>query len=420
MKIGIIKETKIPEDNRVALSPAQVVRLKQEYPDSDIVVQSSDIRAFSDNDYKKVGVNVVDDLSDCDILFGIKEAQIDTLIPGKHYFFFAHVAKMQAYNRPLLQAMLAKNLTFSDYEYLIDENGERVCAFGWWAGVVGVYYTLRGYLLRTGQNTLPKPTPAFTLSQMRMALAAVPLPKVKILITGNGRVAQGATYVMRECRAQELTIEDYLSDEPVNTLSFYRASVNELVKRKDGQPFDRETFRSHPELYESDFIKFAKHTDIFISCHFWNQNAPVYLEQEDFVKHQLPIKMIGDITCDICGSIKSTVRSSTHANPYYDFNPVTHQEEPPFSSPDNVTVMAVDTCPNALAIDASEYFGDMLTEYVFRPLLSGCGNTSEVIKKATIVQDGKLTARYSYLKAFSEQKQEGKEQETDVNKNAEK
>ena len=404
MIIGLIKETKIPEDNRVALSPAQVVKLNQEFPDSEIIVQSSDIRAFSDDEYRKAGVRVVGDMSECDVLFGIKEAKIDTLIPNKHYFFFAHIAKMQEYNRPLLQAMLAKNLTFSDYEYLVDENGERVCAFGWWAGVVGVYYTLRGFGLKIGRNALPKPDRKFTLSQMRTILATAQLPNVKILITGNGRVAQGATYVMRECRAMELTYEQFMSDEPVNTLSFYRASVNELVRRKDGKPFDRKDFRNNPEKYESDFIKFAKHTDIYIPCHFWDPKAPVYLEQGDFQKYNLPIKMIGDITCDICGGIKSTIRPATHAEPYYDFNPITYKEELPFSSQDNITVMAVDTCPNALAIDASEYFGDMLTEYVFKSLLRGESDLSDVIRKATIVCDGKLTENFSYLKDFAESK----------------
>lgn len=405
MKIGIIRETKVPEDNRVALSPAQVAKLNQEYPSSEIVVQSSEIRAFTDEEYLKAGVRVVDDMSDCDVLFGIKEARIDTLIPDKHYFFFGHIAKMQAYNRPLLQAMLDKHLTFSDYEYLVDEKGERVCAFGWWAGVVGVYYTLRGYLLRSGSDLLPKPSLDFKLSQMRILLATVPLPKVRILITGNGRVAQGATYMMRECRAQELTYDQFVSNEPVECLSFYRASVNELVKRKDDQPFSRTDFKYNPEAYESNFIKFARHTDIFISCHYWDPKAPVYLEQEDFSKYHLPIKMIGDITCDICGSIKSTIRSTTHNEPYYDFNPVSCKEEKPFSSHNNITVMAVDTCPNALAIDASEYFGDMLTEYVFKPLLGGIIDKMAMIQGATIVNNGELTEKFGYLENFEKKRE---------------
>lgn len=404
MKIGLIKETKIPEDNRVSLTPAQVARLNFEYPDSEIVVQSSDIRAFTDEEYRQAGVKVVDDLSDCDVLFGIKETQVNTLIPNKHYFFFGHIAKMQAYNRPLLQAMLDKHLTFSDYEYLVDAKGERVCAFGWWAGVVGVYYTLRGYMLKLGDFSLPKPNKVFTLAQMRKILATHQMPKVKILITGNGRVAQGATYMLRECRARELTYEQFVSNEPVDSLSFYRASVKELVKRKDGQSFSRTDFKDNPEAYESDFLKFARHTYILITCHFWDPKAPVYLEQDDFLKYNLPIKMIGDITCDICGSIKSTVRSSTHAEPYYDFNPVTCKEEPPFSSVNNITVMAVDTCPNALPIDASEYFGDMLEKYVFKPLLGSINNKMGMIRGATIVCDGKLTDKFSYLEDFSNRK----------------
>lgn len=162
MKIGIIKETKTPVDNRVALTPEQVATLNKQYPNHRIVVQSSDIRAFTDDEYREKGVEIVDNLSDCDILFGIKEANIESLIPNKHYVFFGHIAKMQAYNRHLLQAMIEKGITFSDYEYLVDDNKERVCAFGWWAGVVGVYYTLRGYGLRTKSYYLPKPDITFT------------------------------------------------------------------------------------------------------------------------------------------------------------------------------------------------------------------------------------------------------------------
>lgn len=403
MKIALIKETKVPEDNRVALVPKQVAELNRQFPQHQIMVQTSDVRAYSDDEYRAEGVEVVNDVSDADVLFGIKEAKIESLIPNKHYFFFGHIAKMQEYNRPLLQAFMNKSITFSDYEYLVDENNERVCAFGWWAGVVGVYYTLRGYFLREGKDILPKPTKSFTLSELRNILTVVKLPKVKILITGNGRVAQGATYVMRECcRAEELSMEEFLSNEPIDHISFHRASPEELVKHKDGKPYVRKHFREHPEEYVSDFIKFAKHADIYIPCHYWDPKAPVYLEQGDFTKYDLPIKMIGDITCDICGSVKSTVRPATHAEPYYDFNPVSKKEEPAFSSPDNITVMAVDTCPNALAIDTSAYFGEMLTKHVFEPMLKG--EHSDVIDRSMILKEGHLTSRFAYLKDFAEGK----------------
>ena len=148
-------------------------------------------------------------------------------------------------------------------------------------------------------------------------------------------------------------------------------------------------------------MRWAKATDVLICAHFWEPNAPVYLTEDDLRSQELRIKMIGDVTCDIKGSIKSTVRPATHAEPYYDYNPETEQAEPAFSSDKNITVMAVDTCPNALAIDTSEYFGKMLVEHVFEPLLKE--EHSSVIDRSMILKNGSLTARFGYLKDFSEQ-----------------
>lgn len=403
MKIGIIKETKTPVDNRVALSPKQAAQLQKNYPGTEVLIQSSDIRAYSDDEYRAEGLQVVEDVSDCDILFGIKEAKIDTLIPNKHYVFFGHIAKMQEYNRPLLQAFLKNGITFSDYEYMVDEKGIRVCAFGWWAGVVGVYYTLRGYGLRTGLYSLPKPDLKFTLEQLKNNLKSIDLPKIKIILTGGGRVSQGAQYVLNEIGATYLPVDKYLALDQVDRLTYTFADADNLVKpiAKDSK-FSFPDFFSHPEKYESDFLRFAKSSDMLICCHFWAPNNPVYLSQADFLAPGFRIKMIGDVTCDIMGSIKSTLRSSTHTDPYYDYNPATRQEEPAFSSPDNITVMAVDTCPNALAVDTSAYFGDMLMQHIFAPMLSG--QDSPVMKGATIVEKGKLTEKFSYLDSFAKGK----------------
>ena len=399
MRIGLLKETKTPVDNRVALSPSQVAKLNKEYPGSEIVVQSSDIRAFSDKEYLDEGVKVVNDVSDCDVLFGIKEAKIETLLPNKHYVFFGHIAKMQAYNRPLLQAFLNQGITFTDYEYLVDDNNIRVCAFGWWAGVVGVYYTLRGYGLKTGLFTLPKPDIRFTLDQLIRNLKSVDLPKVKLFVTGAGRVSRGAQHVLQSIGAYHMTDQEYLSDKPAETLSYCVADVDKLVCRKDGEPFTWKHFTDSPEAYASDFMRWARHTDILICAHFWAPNAPVYLSEDDLRSADCRIRMIGDVTCDIMGSIKSTIRPATHAEPYYDYNPLTEKEEPLFTNKNNITVEAVDTCPNALPMDASNYFGEMLIPHVFEPLLKG--EYSKVIDGATIVKDGKLTEKFSYLSDFA-------------------
>ena len=399
MKITLIKETKTPIDNRVALSPVQVAELNKRFPQHEIVVQSSDIRAFSDEEYRAAGARVVDNVEDCDILFGIKEAKIESLIPEKQYFFFGHIAKMQEYNRPLLQAFINKKITFCDYEYLVDDNNQRVCAFGWWAGVVGVYYTLRGYGLKHKLFELPKPDLRFTLPQLLDNLKSIELPHVKLFVTGAGRVSQGAQYVLDNIGAVRMTEEEYLKTDKVDRLSFCFADVDRLVKRKDGSEFSWKDFTQNAGEYESDFMRWARATDVLICAHFWGPNAPVYLSEEDLRRSDMRIEMIGDVTCDIKGSIKSTVRPATHSDPYFDYNPVTEQDEPAFSSDKNISVMAVDTCPNALAMDTSEYFGKMLMQHVFEPLLKG--EHSNVIDRSMIVKNGELTPRFVYLTDFA-------------------
>lgn len=399
MKIAIIKETKSPVDNRVALSPKQVAELNKRYPEHSIVVQASDIRAYSDDEYRAEGVQVVPSVEDCDLLFGIKEAKIESLIPNKQYFFFGHIAKMQEYNRPLLQALMEKHITFCDYEYLVDDNNIRVCAFGWWAGIVGVYYTLRGFGLRHKLYKLPKPDLRFTLDKLIDSLKAIDLPKIKLMVTGNGRVSHGAQFVLDKIGAKKLTEKEFLSKDTVDSLSYCYADVDRLVKRKDGGSFSWDDFTHNAKEYESDFFRWARQTDVLVCAHFWAPDAPVYLNEEDLQRKDLRIRMIGDVTCDIKGSIKSTIRPSTHADPYYDYNPATRQEEPAFSSLDNISVMAVDTCPNALAMDTSEYFGKMLIENVFNSMLSG--KHSAIIDRSMILEKGVLTPRFSYLEDFA-------------------
>lgn len=399
MKIALIKETKDPVDNRVALSPKQVADLNKKYPQHQIVVQSSDIRAFSDDEYREQGVNVVNAVSDCDILFGIKEAKIESLIPDKQYFFFGHFAKMQEYNKPLLQALIRNRITFCDYEYLVDNANKRVCAFGWWAGVVGVYYTLRGYGIKFHLYDLPKPDHRFTLQQLLNSLKSIELPPVRLLVTGAGRVSHGAQYVLDAIGAKELDEISYLAGRKVNTLTYCIAKHERMVKRKDEKPYSRVDFYQNMRDYKSDFLRWARVTDVLICGHYWDSKAPVYLTEEDFRRKDIHLQMIGDITCDIKGSIKSTVRSSTHDAPFYDYNPITELEEPAFSSCKNISVMAVDTCPNALAMDTSEYFGDMLVQHVFEPILTG--DSSDVINRSMILKEGVITTRFEYLTEFA-------------------
>lgn len=401
MKIGLIRETKNPVDNRVALTPSQMAALQNRYPDDEFVVQSSDTRVFPDAAYREAGLTITDRMDDCDVLFGIKEVEVHTLIPDKHYFFFGHIAKQQASNRPLLQALVKKRITFSDYEYLVDDHNRRLCAFGWWAGFVGTYYTLRGYGIRHGLFELPKPDRQFSMEKLLNALRSVNLPSVKLLVTGNGRVSHGVQELLEQIGAERLPEEDFLSDRPVCKLSFCTADADKLVVRKDGTAFSWEDFQANPSQYSSDFMRWGRHADILVSAHFWNPKAPIYLTQKDLANSELKIRFIGDISCDIQGSLQSTLRASTHDEPYYDYDPDTASEAPAFSSDRHITVMAVDTCPNALAADTSAYFGEKLIEHVFVPLLDR--QHSDVIQRSTILEHGRLTPRFSYLKSFADE-----------------
>lgn len=398
MKIGIIKETKTPPDSRVAFTPEQLVHIKEKF-NCEVIVQKSNIRAIPDDEYAKAGVKLADNVADCDYLFGIKEVALDALIPNKHYFFFGHIAKLQEYNKPLLKKMMELGITFTDYEYLVDEKQQRLVAFGWWAGAVGVYNTFRAWGLRHNTFSLPKPHLGTTLSHIIEDLKNIELPKIKILVTGNGRVSQGAQFVLNNTGVKKISKSAFLNED--STQACYTvADVDTLVKNKtNSSDFDFEHFKNNPDLYESDFMKFAIKTDMLLSCHFWGAGNPVYLSKTDLQQPDRKIKVIGDVTCDIMGSIHSTLRASTHDEPFYDFNPVTGKEEKPFSKDKNITVMAVDTLPNALPTDTSKAFGEQLIESIIPELFKS--SESAILKNATILKQGKITDKFAYLKSFA-------------------
>ena len=401
VKIGIIKETKTPVDNRVALTPKEILGLQEKYPQAQFYVQKSEIRAYADEEYEKCGIPVVDSLEDCDVLFGIKEAKLESLMPNKHYFFFGHIAKEQPYNRPLIQKMMELGITFSDYEYLVDEEGQRLCAFGWWAGVVGAYNTMRAYGLRTKKFELEKPGLDFTLEKLISNLKVVRhLCNTSIIVTGNGKVSQGAQYVLQQIEADELSPETFLNRENTDQLVYTVLKAENLVRHKDDLEYDANDFKQNGRNYVSKFNEYAYSAEIFLSCHYWGPDQPVYLDEKLLKDKNLSIKIVGDVTCDIKGSILSTVRPSTHDEPFYDFNPCTMDEEPAFSNENNISVMAVDTCPNALALDTSSFFGKKLSEYVFPLILEGKLD-HPILKRATILSEGKLTEKYSYLKKYA-------------------
>ncbi|HBX49846.1 MAG: alanine dehydrogenase [Bacteroidetes bacterium RIFOXYA12_FULL_35_11] len=395
-KIALLKETKIPTDRRVALTPKQGIETLKQYPRWDVFVQPSNLRGYKDEEYNLLGHHVVEDISHCDLLIGIKEVAIETLIPDKTYMFFSHTAKKQSYNRPLLQEILKKNITLIDYEYLTDKNGARLVAFGHWAGVVGAYNALIGWGKKTKAYELERAYLCHDMIEMVDEVKKVKLPNVKILITGGGRVAHGALQTLSHLNLKNVSPSEFLTqhfNEPV----VCQIEPHDYVKHKDGKDFDLAHFFQHPDEYVSTFLPYTKVTDILIPCHFWDPRSPVFFTKEHIRQKDFKIQIIADISCDIKIPIPSTLRASTIAEPFYGYNPCTEKEDDPWSF-SNITVMSVDNLPGELPRDASQYFGDRLMENIFPHLLEE--DKDGVIERATIAKGGKLTERFAYLENY--------------------
>ena len=398
MKIGIIREEKTPSDKRVALTPKQCAELQKKYPQVQIIIQPGQFRSYKDEEYRNAGLELKEDLSGCDILLGIKEVPPEKLIPRKMYFFFSHTIKKQEYNRRLLQTVLEKNIQLVDYEVLTDKNGFRILGFGRFAGLVGTYNGIRAFGLRNRLFDLKPAHCCFNLDEMLEQLKSTELPPLKIAVTGGGRVAGGVLEVLQQMKIKELSPYDYLKSLKPEKPEFVQLLPQNYTRRKDGGMFDLLHFFNHPEMYENAFQPFAKTTDVLIAAAYWDPKAPVLFTRDEMKEETFRIRVISDITCDIDGSIPSTRKASTIDDPFYDYNPQTGETEPPFSAPENITVQAVDNLPCELPRDASEDFGRNLMEKVIPALLGE--DREQVIERASLTKNGKLTQRFLYLQDF--------------------
>ncbi|WP_413165829.1 NAD(P)-dependent oxidoreductase [Capilliphycus salinus ALCB114379] len=340
MKIGIIREGKFPIDRRVPLSPQQCQAVQEKYPNLELIIQTSSIRCFADIEYQQLGLEVRENVSDCDILLGVKEVPVSELIPNKTYLFFSHTIKKQPYNRQLLQTILDKNIRLIDYECLTTERGSRVIGFGRYAGIVGAYHGLDAYGKRNYLYQLQPILDCVDLNQMKAELAKVKLPAIKITITGGGRVAKGVMEILDFIGITSVSPSDFLTKSYPEAV-YTQLNTTDYNKTPDGSPFIEAEFFQYPEQFEGDFYKSTQVTDLLMAAAYWHPQSPVLFTTEDIQSSGFKIQAIADITCDIEGSIPCTQRTSTLTEPYYDYHPPTQQLEPPFSREENLTIMAV-------------------------------------------------------------------------------
>ncbi len=402
MKIGLIKEGKTPPDKRVPLSPAQCVELQERFPNVEVYVQSSSIRAYTDDEYKSLGIQVVDDISICDVLLGVKEVPIDQLIEGKTYFFFSHTFKKQPYNRDLLQAILEKKIRLVDYEVLRDKRGVRLIGFGRYAGIVGAYNAFRGYGLVTQRYKLRPAHECKDRAEMEQEFDKVDLPDdFKIVMTGQGRVAKGAMEILNSLNIVKVSSRQFLHDEFTHPV-FAQLGVLDYNRRKGGIVGTRNDFYANPEDYRSDFMRFAKVADMYLACHYWGEGSPFIFTREDAKKEEFKIQFVSDISADIDGPVASTIRPSTIADPFYGYDPKT-ESEVPLGTQASIGVQAVDNLPCELPRDASEGFGRELIDKVLPALIEK--DKDEIIARATETENGNLGEHFIYLRDWLEGKE---------------
>jgi saccharopine dehydrogenase (NAD+, L-lysine-forming) len=397
MKIGIIREGKNPPDKRTPFPPGQLKSLNEHFGDQLIfIVESSPFRCYSDDEYREAGIEVADNISEADVFFGVKEVPIAKLNPDKTYFFFSHTIKKQRNNKNLLRAILEKNIRLIDYEVLKDEEGNRVVAFGRWAGIVGAYNAFWTYGKKTALYEIKRASECKNLSELKLELKRVLLPPIKIVVTGSGRVGKGVKEILEALNIPEVETHEFLHlyfEEPVFTV----LNSSDYNRRKADGGYDRDEFYSSPQLYESHFLKFAEAGEMLIAAAYWDPDAPRLFNLEDINSPDFALSVIADVTCDIGGSIPTTLRASTILEPIYDVDRERGTEIPAFGSQTSISVMAIDNLPCELPRESSVEFGKQLEQWVIPALLE---ENSPILERATLARDGDLTLEFMYLRDF--------------------
>ena len=404
--LAILREARIDE-NRTPFTPSQLSNLLNKFPNLKIIVQPSNRRCFKNEDYLKAGTQITDDLSSADIIFGVKEVDISSLIKGKTYLFFSHTSKVQQYigqvvedaaiiyKKELLKEVIKKNITLIDYENVRDVSGEgyRYLGFGRFAGIIGTYNTLNLYLKLFNKQQLPRAFEINNYEQIKKLIGKQNFNKIKILVTGSGRASKGAIEMLKYSNIRQVTLNDYLNKKYDEAI-FCNISAKKHVERKDGKASSDQDFILNSQEYNSKIKNYLFDTDIFIACHYWEPQFPKVFSPKQISEFK-NLKIIGDITCDINGSVPTTIRSTSIAKPYYSINTDTMKEIELGNN--GIGVMAVDNLPSELPKDSSEEFGDSIISEILPYLMD---EDDGRIERATTASNGKFFSKFSYLNNF--------------------
>ena len=397
--IGVIKETR-PDENRTPLIPEHIENIKSNYPNLNVVVQPSKNRCFSDDEYKNRGAEINEDLSKCSIIFGVKEIDTDVLMNNKTYVFFSHTYKLNketlnnAQGTPgmdkkeLLKSVLEKKIRLIDYENIRDINSKRYLGFGRFAGIVGCYNTLNLCLENLKKQPLARAYRINSYERLISNLKNLYFPYMKILVTGDGRVAKGVIEVLKQTNIKEVSKEKFKIDNFDNPV-FCNLETKDYVESNLNKKFDLNHFIKNPKEYKSCALQYLKVADVFISAHYWDPASPKIFNQNDLNKLN-NLKVVGDITCDVDGSVPTTIRSSTIDKPNFYIDRNTFKE----TVGEGLAIMAVDNLPSELPRDSSKEFGDGIVSEVIPYILN---EDDGRVLNATVTQNGSFLEKYNYL-----------------------
>ena len=397
--IGIVRESR-NDENRTPLVPEHIKKYKESNPNINFIIQPSNSRCFSDEEYELCGAKINENLNECSIIFGVKEIDPNILINNRTYLFFSHTFKInkqqkniEKHKKDLLLSILNKKITLIDYENIRGKNGTRCLGFGRFAGIVGCYNTLNLLLRVIGKQSLASAYKIDDYERLVLNLKNLYFPKTKILVTGDGRVAKGVIELLNLTNIKAVSKKDFLEkkfDQPI----FCNLETKDYVTNNSSTNFNLEHFINNPQDYSSSALQYLKETDILISAHYWDPSSPKIFENED-LKDLQNLKIVGDITCDINGSVPTTIRSTTIEEPNYWIERYTLKEID--ENNDGIAVMAVDNLPSELPRDSSTEFSEGIIKEVLPFLLK---EDDGRILNGTITTDGSFLEKYNYLNDY--------------------
>jgi alanine dehydrogenase len=366
--------------------------------DFKVLVQPCTNRCFSNTEYLQEGIELREDLSECNFLLGIKEVPVNQLIAEKHYLFFSHTKKKQPHNQKLFKAIINKGITLTDFECMEHEDGQRILGFGFFAGIVGSHNGMMAYGKRTGAYNLCRVGECAGYKQLINTYFGLKLPNVKIVVTGSGRVGHGILEIMNLLGVIEVEPEQFTEREFTYPV-YVHLKGHDLYEQKTKGNYNRDHFHNNPGSYRSKFGSYICHTDVLMNGIYWEKNAPSLFKWEDMLKEEFRIQTIADISDDKDGGIPCNIGDATIEFPVYGVDPVRRQVIDPYQK-GGVDIMAVSNLPNELPRDASSYFGDQLIKYIIEEITKV---DSAVIERATMVKNGHLCNRYKYLEDYAKE-----------------